>query len=308
MKKKFNIGDRVKVKAYSEIEKTFTKREKQTKGVYFPDSFKSYCGKKFIISGYDRYASSQETYKLEGLEMGKVFVEDWLEKANPDRIIFRDNATILIKDGKRYVAKCCDGDTYDREKGLLVCLAKAHGYTFNDLQEMLKGAEMQGNAAPQSKVREVKRRAEVGEYVKVVGNVTYHHFSNGEIVKCVRLDRDRVDKFSYIDERDFYYMRAEEYVVLENYNPNTYPYNVPKETIQKALRIINQNGIGFDTKTEVKEFYELIKGKFKIIDFDNNFRVGTKFFDGYECCWDYCFMTNYTYKQLKAKILELLGE
>ncbi len=294
MKKKFNIGDKVRVIKNTLYDATRVKIGDI--GTIKNIAFGSYV---IDFNGLTQWTDCS-------------YADEFIEKYNnvADRIIFRDNATILIKDGKRFVAKCCDGDTYDKEKGLLVCLAKAHGYTFNDLQEMLKGAEMQGNAAPQSKVREVKRRAEVGEYVKVVGNVTHHHFSNGEIVKCVRLDGDRVDKFSYIDERDFYYMRAEEYVVLENYNPNTYPYNVPKETIEEALRIVGKNGIGFDTEDEVKEFYELIKNKFPITNFNNDFSRYARFFSGYSknCNWADSFIKNYTYKQLKAKILELLGE
>ena len=75
-----------------------------------------------------------------------------LSEKYADKLIFRDNATILFKDGKRYVAKCCEGDTYDKEKGLLVCLAKANGIGFKELQEMLAGAEYQSQKSNKYKI------------------------------------------------------------------------------------------------------------------------------------------------------------
>lgn len=251
MKKKFNIGDKVRILKATDGNKTIVGKVGTI--INTNDYIAGFVGVEFstkISEGHTCNGKGKNGYCWH-CDIGTF---ELVTSISPDRIIFRDNATILIKDGKRYVAKCCDGDTYDREKGLLVCLAKAHGYTFNDLQEMLKGAEMQGNAAPQSKV--------------------------------------------------------EEYIVLENYKPSTYPYNVPKETIEKALRIIDSNGIGFDTEDEVKEFYELIKAEYNVKYFDNDFKCKTRYF-GYGnnfCAWDSCPFETYKYKQLKAKILELLGE
>ena len=57
-----------------------------------------------------------------------------------DKLIFNGNETILFKDGKKYVTKCVEDDIYDREKGLLMALAKANGYTYGDIQKMLNNA------------------------------------------------------------------------------------------------------------------------------------------------------------------------
>lgn len=56
------------------------------------------------------------------------------------RVIFNDRATILFKDGKKFVAKCEPEDEFDKEKGLYVCLAKSAGYKFNDIQKLLDNA------------------------------------------------------------------------------------------------------------------------------------------------------------------------
>ena len=46
-------------------------------------------------------------------------------KENIEKVIFNDPATIVFwKDGTKTVVKCQDGDTYDKEKGLAMCVAK----------------------------------------------------------------------------------------------------------------------------------------------------------------------------------------
>ncbi len=138
-----------------------------------------------------------------------------LESKYADRIIFRDYATILIKDGKRYVTKCEAGDTYDREKGLLVALAKANGYNFNDIQEMLKNAEIQGE---DKQVREVKRHAKVGEYIKIINAInTFGHYTNGDIFKVIGY---HLDNAVLVNKKRCVQIFPKEYVVLENYKPN----------------------------------------------------------------------------------------
>lgn len=145
------------------------------------------------------------------------------------KVIFRDNATILIKDGKKYVARCCDGDTYDREKGLLVCLAKANGITFDDLQEMLKSAEVQDKKQA-DKVKEVKRAAKVGEYIKIVDEEnTKGCYKNGDILKVYKINYEfggvycelekKSRELGLIQDNGNVIIFNSEYVVLENYNP-----------------------------------------------------------------------------------------
>lgn len=150
-----------------------------------------------------------------------------------EKLIFRDDATILIKDGKKYVTKCDKNDTYDREKGLLVVLAKANGYNYNDIQEMLKNAEIQNKKVTEpKKLTEVKRVAKVGEYIKVVNakeNVNRHGdgfaYKNGDILRVI--DVDLLTKTCTLKNKgsnsaifkDFNILLPSEYVVLENYQP-----------------------------------------------------------------------------------------
>lgn len=58
-----------------------------------------------------------------------------------DKVIFNPPATILYKDGKKYVSKCDSADDFDEEKGLMLCLLKSHGYTYTDIERLLKSAK-----------------------------------------------------------------------------------------------------------------------------------------------------------------------
>lgn len=58
-------------------------------------------------------------------------------KPTTPKVIFNPPATILIMpDGKKYVSKVHEED-FDPEKGLLMCLAKAHGITHLQLKKMI---------------------------------------------------------------------------------------------------------------------------------------------------------------------------
>lgn len=139
---------------------------------------------------------------------------EMVEPITKYKLIFRDNATILIKDGKKYVAKCEAGDTYDREKGLLVALAKANGYNFKEIQKMLANAEIQGE---NKQVREVDRRAKIGEYIKIKNSMSLTGiYKNGDIFKVIDLFLHK----GVITDRNTLIIYHDEYVVLENYKPD----------------------------------------------------------------------------------------
>lgn len=70
---------------------------------------------------------------------------------NPQyKVMFNPPATILWKDGKKYVSKA-HNEEFDEEKGLLMCLAKANGISHLELKRMIKNAER-----PQEKKKKKK--------------------------------------------------------------------------------------------------------------------------------------------------------
>ena len=240
MENKFKVGDRVKTiaqscgnkKVFGEIG-TIRIMDDDCYLVEFDNDIDGHDGNTARYHGKDKHCWWVDKEILE------------LSKQKAYRVIFKDNATILFKDGKKYVAKCCDGDTYDREKGLLVCLAKAHGYTFNDLQEMLESAE-----APKGKVREVERNAEVGEYIKVVNIIhSRGYYKKNDIIKVKEMCG------GYVVVKDNWTIAPSEYVVLENYKPNKY-----KITLSEFFGKGAKNAIHIKT---LKEYNQFIKASNK---------------------------------------------
>ena len=196
--KELKIGDEVRIR------KDLKAGEKYGKVLVVPQMLK-YCGKRATI-----YKAFSCRVLLN--EFGFCWTPEMFEPISKlkEKLIFRDDATILIKDGKEYVTKCDKNDTYDREKGLLVVLAKANGYNYNDIQEMLKSAEIQNK-----KVTEVKRVARMGEYVKIINAEKDSDYKNGDIFRIVSDYKGRVRYGNLFGQ----FLHNDEYVVLENYQP-----------------------------------------------------------------------------------------
>ena len=77
-------------------------------------------------SGYgdNDYTENELTLTLENwVKLDNGYIIDG--KENIEKVIFNDPATIVFwKDGTNTVVKCQNGDTYDKEKGLAMCVAK----------------------------------------------------------------------------------------------------------------------------------------------------------------------------------------
>lgn len=112
----------------------------------------------------------------------------------------------------RKLMKACDGHD---EKGLLKYLVKNIGYDDKKIKELVKSIKYQGMKPKNAnKVREVKRLARAGEYVKVCED---YYFKKGEIVRCIRECGKGIHLFSNNDKERF--LNQKRYVVLEGYKP-----------------------------------------------------------------------------------------
>lgn len=81
-------------------------------------------------------------FPLGTLKVNGALRFDTVDKIRGMRVIFNDPTTILIVNDKKYIAKAHD-EEFDEEKGLLMCLAKANGYTHANLKALLKNAQHQ---------------------------------------------------------------------------------------------------------------------------------------------------------------------
>ena len=80
------------------------------------------------------------------MDWGKWFdiIRNRYGKEPKNEVIFNEPATILYKDGKKYVCKCDKEDTFNEELGLALCLLKSFGVSYSDFRELLDNAKRQG--------------------------------------------------------------------------------------------------------------------------------------------------------------------
>lgn len=195
-KHKFKVGDRV-------VEKI-----NQKKGIVV-DFSKNYDNVLVKFGGWNEghdgrgYTESGKTY------YGKhcwYFCEAQLEIIKDETIvIYRNDNKVVALDkstGEKAEAKCNPADEFDFWTGAKLA--------FNRL--------MCEDVKPDNGVREVKRKAKVGEYIKIVDAMPFLiSYKNGDIFKVISTDKSGV-----VVEKDGTPVTAawhREYVVLENYKP-----------------------------------------------------------------------------------------
>lgn len=200
VKRKFKVGDRV-------VEKI-----NQKKGIVV-DFSKNYDNVLVKFDGWNEghdgrcYTESGKTY------YGKhcwYFCEEQLEMIKDETIVIyrKDNKVIALdkSTGEKAEAKCNPADEFDFRTGAKLA--------FNRL--------MGENVEPDNGVREVKRKAKVGEYIKIVdAKPLFNSYKNGDVFKVVSVHKTGVEI-----KKDGTLVTAawhEEYVVLENYKPEKEP-------------------------------------------------------------------------------------
>lgn len=87
-----------------------------------------------------RYVINVKEHKSEYPSIVYKFLDDKVK----DKVIFNEPATILYKDGKKYVSKCDKEDRFSEELGLALCLFKSFGVAYSDFEKLLKSAKRQG--------------------------------------------------------------------------------------------------------------------------------------------------------------------
>lgn len=144
------------------------------------------------------------TYSVKNFEIGSLF-SDMLKKVGSETIVIyrKDNKVIALdkSTGEKAEANCNPADEFDFRTGAKLA--------FNRL--------MGEDAKPDNGVREVKRKAKVGEYIKVVYAMPcLIPYKNGDIFKvnCVTTSGCICKK-----SEENVGLWHKEYVVLENYKP-----------------------------------------------------------------------------------------
>lgn len=201
-KRKFKVGDRVKVK------KNTVTINKNTVGE---------CGtvKKLLMNNYfavefDKFVDGHDCDGFAKEGHGWNCVEDALDLVktqNETIVIYRKDNKVIALDkstGEKAEANCNPAD--DFRTGAKLAFNRLIGEAVN----------------PDNGVREVKRKAKVGEYIKIVdAHPLFNSYKNGDVFKVVSVSRSGVEIKK--DETQVTAAWHEEYVVLENYKPEKEP-------------------------------------------------------------------------------------
>lgn len=151
----------------------------------------------------------RETSGRKIFEIGSIF-SDNLEKVGSETIvIYRNDNKVVALDkstGEKAEAKCNPADEFDFRTGAKLAFNRLMGEDVN----------------PNNGVREVKRKAKVGEYIKVVdAHSIFGTYKNGDILKVNYVTSAGCVCESSYSLKPVLWHR--EYVVLENYKPEKEP-------------------------------------------------------------------------------------
>lgn len=197
-KRKFRVGDRVKVKKNTV---TINKRTVGECGTVKELLTDNYCSVEFdkFVGGHDCCGLAKDGYGWNCVED----VLDLVKHQNETIVIYRNDQKVIALDkttGEKAEAKCNPADEFDFRTGAKLAFSR-----------------LMGEGVKPDDVREVKRKAKVGEYVKVVNaKPAIHLYKNGDIFKVTYVTASGcICKNSDGDTALWH----EEYVVLENYKP-----------------------------------------------------------------------------------------
>lgn len=200
---KFKVGDRVKVKNDTV---TINRRTVGKCGTVKELLANNYCAVEFdkFVDGHDCGGFAKEGH-------GWNFVEDVLDLVktqNETIVIYRKDNKVIALDkstGEKAEANCNPADEFDFRTGAKLA--------FNRL--------MGEDVKPDNGVREVKRKAKVGEYIKIVDAKPFLiPYENGEIFRVIGVKNATCEVENSVKRCHTWHS---EYVVLENYKPEKEP-------------------------------------------------------------------------------------
>lgn len=203
VKRKFKVGDRVKVK--KDIV-TLNRRTVGKCGTVKELLKDNYCSVEFdeFVGGHDCNGFAKEGHGWNHAEDAL----DLVKTKNETIVIYRKDNKVVALDkstGEKAEANCNPADEFDFRTGAKLA--------FNRL--------MGEDVKPDNGVREVKRKAKVGEYIKIVNAKPFLiPYENGEIFRVIGVKNATCEVENPVKRFCAWHR---EYVVLENYKPEKEP-------------------------------------------------------------------------------------
>lgn len=233
-------------KVLEELEKQGKKwsdGEKPTESNYFSNYDREYA---IIVDGSVIYYTANATMSITSIpyykNAKKISAAEFLKKNKETIVIYRNGAeTIALEKntGRKAVAKCHADDTYSFEIGAKLAL----------------------NRLFPEPVREVSRYAEVGEYIKITNPIgAIGEYKKGDIFRVKKAFPPTKDTIQYVKcyEHNHVIIRYDEYVVLENYQPEE--KSLKKQEQYYTGKVVCVRG---NTGYTVGRIYEIKDGELK---------------------------------------------
>lgn len=187
-KHKFKVGDRYKSGYFADNDAVIEITEISGGTVFYKD-----------VVG--------ESIGLKHFPIGSIFSAA-LEKVDTTIVIYRNDNKVVALDkstGEKAEAKCNPADEFDFRTGAKLAFNRLMGEDVNS----------------DNGVREVKRKAKVGEYIKIVDAKPFLiPYENGEIFRVIGVKNATCEVENSVKR---FYAWHREYVVLENYKPEKEP-------------------------------------------------------------------------------------
>lgn len=139
---------------------------------------------------------------------------DRMIKCKAERVIFKGNKTTLkTESGKEIISKCSENDKFDKEKGVLMCIAKKAGYEYQDIKNLVENSKTEKETITLTEFLESDKRMAIRcntelEFYKVAFACNgkgrfktycdiFEIFKNKKYeTKCIDNDRIAVQNFS----------------------------------------------------------------------------------------------------------------
>lgn len=218
MEHKFKVGDRVRVKDEAiTINRNVLGKYGTVKRIMY-----NCCSVEFdkFVGGHNCDGFTRDGY---GWNCGEDML-DLVKHQNETIVIYRNDNKVVALDkttGKKAEAKCNPADEFDFRTGAKLA--------FNRL--------MGEDVKPDDGVREVKRKAKVGEYIKVVDEHSlFDTYKNGDILKVICTSNAGCFCKKTDDECFLWHT---EYVVIENYKPEKEPEKKDEICVGDTVKVIN---------------------------------------------------------------------
>lgn len=164
-----------------------------------------------------------ESICLKHFQIGSIFSAA-LEKVDTTIVIYRKDNKVIALDkstGEKAEANCNPADEFDFRTGAKLA--------FNRL--------MGEDVKPDNGVREVKRKAKVGEYIKIIdAKPLLISYENGEIFRVIGIGNVGCKVKNSVKSC---YVWHEEYVVLENYKLEKEPEKKDEICVGDTVKVTN---------------------------------------------------------------------